>query len=103
MTAWNKYCDSFPVDHYAIKYEDLITDFDGSMTKTLSFLGIEWNESIKDYRRTALKRGAINTPSATQVSQPLYKTSIGKWRNYERHFEEHLPLLDPWIKQWGYT
>ncbi|KZR82810.1 Photosystem I assembly protein Ycf3 [Synechococcus sp. MIT S9504] len=103
MTAWNKYCESFPFDHCTTKYEDLIIDFDGSMAKILSFLGIEWNESIKNYRKTALKRGAINTPSATQVSQPLYKTSIGKWRNYERHFEEHLPLLNPWIKQWGYS
>ena len=103
MTAWNKYCESFPVDQHVIRYEDLIEDFDGSMAEIMNFLGIEWSESIKDYRNTALKRGGINTPSATQVSQPLYKTSIGKWKHYERHFEEHLPVLNPWIKQWGYS
>ena len=103
MSGWEKYCDCFPVDYHVTRYEDLIDDFERSMANLINFLGIEWSESIKDYRSTASKRGIINTPSATQVSQPLYKTSIGKWKNYERHFEEHLPLLDPWIKQWGYS
>ncbi|WP_186539243.1 tetratricopeptide repeat-containing sulfotransferase family protein [Synechococcus sp. BIOS-E4-1] len=103
MTAWNKYCNSFPIDHHIIRYEDLVEDFNGSMTKVLDYLDIEWNDSIKDYRRTALKRGSFNTPSATQVAQPLYRTSIGKWRNYRGHFEEYFPLLNPWIKQWRYT
>ena len=102
MTAWNGYCDCFPVHHHLTRYEDLIEDFDGTMSKLISFLDIEWSESIKDYRSTALKRGSINTPSATQVTQTLYKTSIGKWKNYERYFDEYLPLLDPWMKQWGY-
>lgn len=102
MTAWNIYIDSFSVDCLAIKYEDLIEDFNGSMSEIISFLGVEWSETLKNYRSTALKRGAINTPSATQVTQPLYKSSIGKWKNYANYFDDYLPILNPWIKHWGY-
>jgi len=33
----------------------------------------------------------VNTPSTWQVRQPIYASSVGRWRNYERHLT---PLLD---------
>ena len=102
MSLWNMCCESFPLDCCVTRYEDLIDDFDRSVCKIINFLGVDWNDAVKGYRITALKRGTINTPSATQVSQPLYKSSIGRWKNYERYYEEHLSILKPWINQWGY-
>ena len=103
MSAWNRYDKELSIDSITTRYEDLIEDFDGTISIILSFLGVGWNDSLKEYKTTAKNRGVINTPSATQVSQPLYKSSIQKWRHYEAQFEEHLPLLHPWIEQWGYT
>ena len=78
------------------KYEDLIVDFDKHILKILDFLNISWDENIKNYRKTAHKRGKINTPSSSQVVQPLYKSSIAKWKNYEKYFANSKQYLDKW-------
>ena len=75
----------------------IIDDFDSHISNVLGFLNLDWDENIKNYRDTALNRGKINTPSSSQVIQPLYKTSIEKWRNYEKFFEDSHIYLDKWV------
>ena len=84
------------------KYESLIENFDIHTKKILSFLDLEWDINIKDYRNTALKRKKINTPSSSQVVQPLYKTSVAKWKNYEKFFSDSKIYLEKWSRYFGY-
>ena len=84
------------------KYEDLIVDFDKHILKILDFLNISWDENIKNYRITAHKRGKINTPSSSQVVQPLYKSSIEKWKNYEKYFKKSNQYLVKWKAYFKY-
>ena len=84
------------------KYESLINDFETHTRKIMDFLEIEWNSSMKDYRKTALKRGKINTPSSSQVVQPLYKSSIAKWENYKLYFDDCHNFLEKWVKYFNY-
>ena len=83
MHGWDIYKNNLPLDFITSKYEHLIHDFDGHTLKILEFLGVGWDENVKEYRTTALERGMINTPSSSQVVQPLYKSSIKKWKNYK--------------------
>jgi len=39
--------------------------------------------------------------SATQVSKPLYDGSK-QWRRYEDQLKPILPILEPWVKRFGY-
>ena len=80
----------------------IIDDFDSHISNVLGFLNLDWDENIKNYRDTALNRGKINTPSSSQVIQPLYKTSIEKWRNYEKYFEDSRIYLDKWVDYFNY-
>ena len=61
---------------HTIKYEDLISNFKGSVTNLLKFLDLPWLMKFLIYK-TSQKRGIIATPSYNQVSQPLYSKSIG--------------------------
>ena len=45
----------------------------------------------------------ISSPSYSQVIEPINNRSVGRWKHYERHFGEVLPILMPWIERWGYT
>ena len=90
------------MDYITSKYEDLIEDFDKQILKILNFLDIPWNENIKNYRKTAHKRGKINTPSSSQVVQPLYKSSISKWKNYEKYFVNSKQYLNKWKDYFKY-
>ena len=58
--------------------------------------------SIKNYRETALSRQKINTPSSSQVIQPIYKSSIAKWENYKVYFDDCHIFLENWVKYFNY-
>ena len=102
MTIWLDYKEKLKINHITSKYEDLIEDFDKHILKILNFLDVSWDENIKNYRNTAHDRGKINTPSSSQVVQPLYKSSIDKWKNYEKYFKNSNRYLHKWISYFKY-
>ena len=102
MQMWLLYKKSLKLDYVTSRYETLINNFDDHVSMILNFLDLEWDENVKNYRNTAMKRGKITTPSASQVIQPLYKTSIAKWKNYEKYFSDSKIYLDKWSKYFGY-
>ena len=102
MSIWLDYKEKLKMDYVTSKYEDLLEDFDKHILKILNFLDISWDENIKNYRNTAHKRGKINTPSSSQVVQPLYKSSIAKWKNYEKYFANSKQYLDKWKNYFNY-
>lgn len=48
------------------------------------------------------RRRQINTPSASQVVRPIYRTSIGQWRNFEPQLTPILPVLEHWVRRYDY-
>lgn len=102
MRLWTAYRSVLPFEVHALAYEDLIADMEGSVTKLLSYLGLEWDERMRDYRQTALARGRINTPSYNQVTESLYNRAAGRWEKYREQMQPVLPLLEPWARHWGY-
>ena len=103
MNIWLDYKKKLKMKFITSKYEDLIDQFDKHILRILDFLGVSWDEDIKNYRDTALKRGKINTPSSSQVVQPLYKSSIEKWRNYEQYFKKSNQYLSRWKDYFKYS
>lgn len=84
-----------------VRYEQVIENFDGEVKALTEFLGLEWEEGMRDYQATAKSRD-ISTPSAAQVIQPLYRSSIGKWKHYRNWIGAGFEPLEKWVKKWGY-
>jgi hypothetical protein len=103
MNGFRIYTEQLNINYTTIRYEDLLNDFQGTATDILRFLDLDWQEELHDYRETAMRRGYISTPSASQVIQPIYKSSMRRWENYRSHFQEHMSKLDQWIKYWQYS
>lgn len=72
-----------------IQYEDLVTDLAGESRRLFDFCGLEWSPAVLDFH-TQQKQGTA-TASAAQVRQPVYNSSIGKWKNYREQLQ---PLAD---------
>ena len=85
-----------------IKYEDLLENLTEETTGLLKFLNLAWEPQMKNYQKTAIKRGKINTPSYSQVVQPIYKTAKYRWLKYEKYLNKYLEQARPWIKEFGY-
>lgn len=86
-----------------IRYEDLLVNPQSSLQDALTFLDLPWDERVLEHEKTAKGRGKINTPSYSQVTQPLYTESVYLWRNYETELADVKSLIEPWVKRFGYT
>ncbi len=85
-----------------VRYEDLVKEFEPTMHRLTKFLGLQWDKNILNYRHMAQQR-AISTPSYQQVIQPLYTSSIGRWRNYSQQVEPEFGSLGQWVSRLGYA
>ncbi|WP_421854661.1 sulfotransferase [Oricola sp.] len=102
MRLWNAYRTALDLNVHEHRYEELVADFDGAIGRLLAFLGLEWDERMRDYRETAVARGRINTPSYNQVTENLYRSAAGRWENYRTEMAAVLPMLEPWAGRLGY-
>ena len=102
MKLWEIYISKFSIDFHTIKYEDLISNFKGSVSNLLKFLDLSWSDEVSEFYKTSQKRGMIATPSYNQVNQPLYSKSIGRWKNYKKELIEGKQYLESWIKKYDY-
>lgn len=87
MKLWLLTSDILNIECHYIKYEEIIANFDDSISGVLEFLDCEWDDSIKEYHQTAKNRSIIKTASHSQVTKPLYKSSIEKWKDYIEFFD----------------
>jgi hypothetical protein len=94
--------ERYSLNTYRIRYEDVVLDFKSEVSNVLGFLGLEWEEELRSYQKTALAREKINTPSHSQVIKPIYKTALYRWKNYEAYLEPYKSRLAPWILEYGY-
>ncbi len=69
-----------------VHYESLVNNPRAEARRLVDFLGLPWQQHIDDFFMSAAPSA---TASAAQVRQPVYASSIGKWRHYR---EELAPL-----------
>ena len=82
MDHWDAVLPGFVL---RVQHEDVVEDLEGQVRRILEFCGLPFEQACIDYHET---ERSIRTPSAEQVRQPIYRTGLDQWRNYE-------PWLDP--------
>ena len=90
-----------PTPHHIVCHEELLRDFEGTSRSACDFLDLEWSPALADFAATARSR-AISTPSASQLTRGLSADGKGAWRRYREQMAPVLPVLEPWVKRFGY-
>ena len=88
---------------HEVVYERVVANREPELRSLLEFLGLDWHDQVLEHEATARGRGRIKTASYSQVVEPIYTRASGRWWNYRRHLEPILPLLEPWVKKFGYS
>jgi tetratricopeptide (TPR) repeat protein len=78
MQHWHR---ALPRHLLAVDYETLVQSPDRTARRLVAFLDLPWNEQCLTFHRSS---SAVFTASAEQVRRPVYTTSVGRWRDYER-------------------
>src|SRR5260370_37921358 len=90
-----------PSSQMEVRYEDVVEDLEGTGRRMLRFLGVEWNQAVlrfDDHAKTKLLRCAVDEG----VAKPIFTSSVGRWRHYQKYLEPCLEQLRPFIKAFGY-
>jgi tetratricopeptide (TPR) repeat protein len=74
-----------------VRYEDVVGDLEGQAKRILSHCDLPWDESVLAFHQN---ERSVRTASGLQVRQPLYASSVARWRRYEAH-------LSPLLKELG--
>lgn len=87
MDHWKKLLPGFIYD---LQYETLVNNPEQETRQLLEYCGLQWEERCLEFFK--LKR-FIKTASAGQADQPLYTSSIGRWKKYEKHLQPLWKIL----------
>ena len=68
---------------YEIKYEELVLDFEKEVQQIFNFINLDFNSECLDFHKN---KRVVQTASLIQVKQPLFKSSLNQWKNYEKEF-----------------
>jgi Tfp pilus assembly protein PilF len=84
-----------------VRYEDMVQDLPAEARRVLDFLGMAWDAGVLQYHEHARTR-PVRSPSYADVAKPLFKSAIGRWRNYQKFLEPFQEKLGPFIRAYGY-
>jgi hypothetical protein len=79
-----------------VQYEDLTADLESQARRILEHCGLPWDENCLSFHET---RRDVRTASSEQVRQPIYRSSVNFWRNYESQLKELIDVLEPLLLQ----
>lgn len=79
MVHWR---ETLPLPMFEVAYEDLIADQERVSRELIAFCGLEWDDACLRFHET---ERPVRTASYWQVRQPIYGSSVERWRNYDAH------------------
>lgn len=105
MEWWHEQRAYSPARVHTLRYEDLVGNVGEELARLMDFLSLSAEQQQFSFDNLAASRNRrINTPSYSQVVQPLNAGAVGRWRSYRAHFsDEILAMLAPWVTRHGYA
>ena len=91
MKFWNNY---FPDEIHTVCYENVINNPEQEVRLMLKYLGLDFETSCMDFHKSSRP---VKTASSEQVRQPIYKSGMNYWENYEDDLStlvKHFPDYD---------
>ena len=80
-----------PRDRFTeVQYETLVADREAETQRLIAFIGLDWDDACLAPERNPR---VVGNASSWQARQPVYKTSVERWRRYEPWLGELRELL----------
>ncbi len=81
-----------------VQYEDIVADQAAQARRMIDFCGLDWNDACIDFHES---KRSIHTASVTQVRQPIYNSSVERWRPYAKFLGPLLDALGDLAPKWS--
>lgn len=102
MAGWLHHVELLRPRVLELRHEDLLGDFAGNAERIARFIGVDDATPMLSFHEHARQKGYIATPSYAQVTEPVNRKGVDRWRRYRAWFEPVLPVLQPMLDHWHY-
>lgn len=93
MEHWR---DVAPINILDLRYEDMIADQETWSRKLVAHTGLEWDPACLEFHKS---ERPIATASIWQARQPVYSSSVARWKRYEKHLGPLIDALGPFADE----
>ena len=87
MAHWR---ELIPTAFLDVDYEQLVTNQETETRRILNYLELDWEDNCLEFHK---HKGAAATASAAQVRQPIYSSSVGRWKCYQQQLTPFVSKL----------
>ncbi|MEM9331689.1 MAG: sulfotransferase [Pseudomonadota bacterium] len=94
MNYWR---EVLPGKMFEVYYEDTVTNTEVVARNMIDYLGLEWDDNCLDHTRS---KKTVKTASQWQVRQPIYTSSVAKWKNYEEQLKPMIKAMGSIVEQY---
>jgi tetratricopeptide (TPR) repeat protein len=74
-----------------VQYEDVVADLEAQARRLLAYCQLPWDDRCLSFHETDRP---VRTASVMQIRQPIYKSAVGRWRDYAQFLGPLLRALD---------
>lgn len=89
MAHWDRV---LPDKVLRVQYEDVVDDLEAQVRRVLDFCGLPFEEACLNFHKT---KRSVRTASSEQVRQPLYRSGVDQWRQFDAHLAPLKDALGP--------
>ncbi len=79
-----------------VQYEDVVDDLENQVRRILEHCDLPWHDACLRFYEN---ERAVKTASSEQVRKPIYSSSKHLWRNYEKHLQPMIEVLEPLLRE----
>jgi tetratricopeptide (TPR) repeat protein len=87
MAHWRRV---LPLPMLEIDYEEIVADLEPAARRLVDWIGLPWHPACLAFHQT---KREVRTASVHQVREPLYRSSVGRWRHYQDVLAPVLKML----------
>ena len=86
IKAMNHWHNVYGKDIFTVHYDNVINKTEETIRELIDYCNLPFEKKCLEFYKSSRP---VKTPSAEQVRQPIYKSGLNYWKNYEKHL---LPL-----------
>ncbi len=83
------------------RYENVVENVESEGRKVMEFIGLRWHDRQARFSEDRSNK-QLFAPTFHDVTQPIYRRALSRWRHYESHLKPILPILKPYCQALGY-
>ena len=73
------------------RYEDMVENTEAQARRLLDYIGLPWDERCLDFHKNKRR---VKTASQAQVQKPIYKSSVARWKPFEKYLGPLAELIN---------